>query len=105
MSARLQVLHFTSPLRRKGLAVLRGLTTLGARAPQQFAYAIELGRGDDGWEGVRHPHGVGPVLGVHAPGQDMGYSINTKKSGTHGGLGLTIDHEAQCGSNPRGWGL
>ena len=31
MSARLQVLHLTSPLRRKGLATLRGLTTLGAR--------------------------------------------------------------------------
>ena len=31
MSARLQVLHLTSPLRRKGLATLRGLTILGAR--------------------------------------------------------------------------
>ena len=30
MSARLQALHLTSPLRRKGLATLRGLTILGA---------------------------------------------------------------------------
>ena len=37
------------------------------------------------------------------PKQDIGYPINTKKSGTHGGLRLTTDHEAQCGSNPRGW--
>ena len=35
--------------------------------------------------------------------KDIGYSINTKKSGTYGRLGLTTDHEAQCGSNPRGW--
>ena len=31
MSALLQVLHFTSPLSRKGLPTLRGLAILGAR--------------------------------------------------------------------------
>ena len=35
--------------------------------------------------------------------EDIGYPINTKKSGVHGRLGLTIDHEVQCGSDPRGW--
>ena len=67
MSARLQVLHLTSPLRRKGLATLRGLTTLGARDLQQFADAAELVLGDDGGKGVLHLHGVGPVLGEFTP--------------------------------------
>jgi hypothetical protein len=44
-----------------------------------------------------------PELPCYLKSKDIGYPINTKKSGTHGGLGLTTDHEAQCGSNPRGW--
>ena len=44
-----------------------------------------------------------PAQGADHRRPDIGYPINTKKSGTHGGLRLTTDHEAQCGSNPRGW--
>ena len=61
---------------------------------QMLPDALQLRPGDDGGKRLLHPHRVGVVLGICAPDQDIGYPINTKRSGTHGGLRLTTDHEA-----------
>ena len=83
-SALLHALHLSRPLSRWVLPTLRGLMTLGAR--ERAVDALGLGFGDDGGERFLDAHRLSLVFRVGAPDQDIGYPINTKKSGTHGGL-------------------
>ena len=66
MSAPPAGLALDQPAEEEGACHPAGVDDPGRSGPQQLGDAVELVRGDDGGEGVLHPHRGGPSLGVYA---------------------------------------